>query len=187
MFCQPELEAMLEVGASSFPTLDLRRGVRVRGIDPTPTTWSSSRRRRARPVGRSRADGTTGPSPLRGGLRRHEQHRARPHRHRRDDLGSSYDWLIVDVVLDEPPGLDPINVQICDPARPTTVVSGGPGRRRWEFMRLPGERLDELNDETRAWELLEPWDVHPGNAGSNATPSTPSRPATPKQWRGAAC
>ena len=31
-------------------------------------------------------------------------------------------------------------------------------------MRLPHESLDELNDEARAWELLAPWDVHPGNA-----------------------
>jgi hypothetical protein len=31
-------------------------------------------------------------------------------------------------------------------------------------MRLPHETLDELNDEQRAWELLEPWDVHPLNA-----------------------
>ena len=80
------------------------------------------------------------------------------------DLGFFYDWLIVDVVLDEPRVFDPINVQICDPARPTTAVSGGPGRRRWEFMRLPDETLDELDDEARAWELLAPWDVHPGNA-----------------------
>ena len=80
------------------------------------------------------------------------------------DLGFFYDWLIVDVVLDEPRVFDPINLQVCDPARPTTAVSGGPGRRRWEFMRLPHEPLDELNDEKRAWELLEPWDVHPGNA-----------------------
>ena len=80
------------------------------------------------------------------------------------DLGFFYDWLIVDVVLDEPRVFDPINLQICDPVRPTTVVSGGPGRRRWEFMRLPHESLDELNDETRAWELLAPWDVDPGNA-----------------------
>ena len=80
------------------------------------------------------------------------------------DLGFFYDWLIVDVILDEPRVFDPINLQICDPARPTTVVSGGPGRRRWEFMRLPHESLDELHDEKRAWELLEPWDVHPGNA-----------------------
>ncbi len=80
------------------------------------------------------------------------------------DLGFFYDWLIVDVVLHEPRVFDPINVQICDPERPTTAVSGGPGRRRWEFMRLPHESLDELNDEKRAWELLAPWDVDPGNA-----------------------
>ena len=80
------------------------------------------------------------------------------------DLGFFYDWLIVDVILAEPRVFDPINLQICDPERPTTVVSGGPGRRRWEFMRLPHEPLDELNEELRAWELLAPWDVHPLNA-----------------------
>lgn len=80
------------------------------------------------------------------------------------DLGFFYDWLIVDVVLDEPRVYDPINLQICDPARPTTVVSGGPGRRRWEFMRLPHEQLDELNDERVAWQLLEPWEITPSNA-----------------------
>ena len=81
-----------------------------------------------------------------------------------NDLGFFYDWLIVDVLLDEPRVFDPINLQVCDPARPTTAVSGGPGRRRWEFMRLPHESLDELHEEERAWELLAPWDVHPGNA-----------------------
>jgi 2-polyprenyl-6-methoxyphenol hydroxylase-like FAD-dependent oxidoreductase len=80
------------------------------------------------------------------------------------DLGFFYDWLIVDVILAEPRVFDPINLQICDPSRPTTAVSGGPGRRRWEFMRLPHEQIDELNAEPRAWELLAPWDVHPGNA-----------------------
>lgn len=78
------------------------------------------------------------------------------------ELGFFHDWLIVDVVLHEERVFDPVNLQICDPARPTTVVSGGPRRRRWEFMRLAHERLDEL--ESRAWELLAPWDVHPGNA-----------------------
>ena len=78
------------------------------------------------------------------------------------ELGFFYDWLIVDVVLHDDRVFDPTNVQICDPARPTTVVSGGPGRRRWEFMRLDHETLDEL--ESRAWELLEPWDVRPDNA-----------------------
>ena len=80
------------------------------------------------------------------------------------DLGFFYDWLIVDVILDQPRAFDPINLQVCDPLRPTTAVSGGPGRRRWEFMRLPDEPLDLLDEEERAWELLAPWDVHPGNA-----------------------
>ena len=78
------------------------------------------------------------------------------------ELGFFYDWLIVDVILHDDRVFDPTNVQICDPARPTTVVSGGPGRRRWEFMRLDHENLDEL--ESRAWDLLEPWDVRPDNA-----------------------
>jgi 2-polyprenyl-6-methoxyphenol hydroxylase-like FAD-dependent oxidoreductase len=80
------------------------------------------------------------------------------------DLGFFYDWLILDVILAEPREFDPINLQICDPTRPTTAVSGGPGRRRWEFMRLPHESLEDMNEETRAWDLLAPWDVHPGNA-----------------------
>jgi len=53
------------------------------------------------------------------------------------DLGFFFDWLIVDLVPRERRVWAPINWQLCDPARPTTLVSGGPGRRRWEFIRLP--------------------------------------------------
>jgi 2-polyprenyl-6-methoxyphenol hydroxylase-like FAD-dependent oxidoreductase len=80
------------------------------------------------------------------------------------DLGFFFDWLIVDVVLNEPRVYDPENLQVCDPLRPTTVVSGGPGRRRWEFMCLPTEDPAAMGNEARAWELLEPWDVRPDNA-----------------------
>lgn len=81
------------------------------------------------------------------------------------DLGYFFDWLVVDVVVhDDAPRFDPPAWQLCDPARPTTLVPGGPGRRRWEFMRLPGETRDELDHAERAWELLAPWGVHPGNA-----------------------
>ena len=80
------------------------------------------------------------------------------------DLGFFFDWLIVDLILTEPRVFDPPAWQLCDPARPTTIVPGGPGRRRWEFLRLPDEDIKDLNRMERAWELLEPWDVHPGNA-----------------------
>ncbi|MBV9920416.1 MAG: bifunctional 3-(3-hydroxy-phenyl)propionate/3-hydroxycinnamic acid hydroxylase, partial [Pseudonocardia sp.] len=80
------------------------------------------------------------------------------------DLGFFFDWLIIDLVLHEDRVFDPPAWQLCDPKRPTTIVPGGPGRRRWEFMRLPDEDIKDLNRMERAWELLEPWDVHPGNA-----------------------
>jgi flavoprotein hydroxylase len=81
------------------------------------------------------------------------------------DLGFFYDWLIVDTLphdFDDVPW-SPMNWQLCDPARPTTIVSGGPRRRRWEFMRLPGESVGQLNTPEKAWELLEPWGRTPQN------------------------
>ncbi|MFN8040858.1 MAG: bifunctional 3-(3-hydroxy-phenyl)propionate/3-hydroxycinnamic acid hydroxylase [Acidimicrobiales bacterium] len=81
-----------------------------------------------------------------------------------EDHGFFFDWLVVDVALHEPRAFDPVNLQVCDPTRPTTIVSGGPGRRRWEFMCLPGESLDALDEVASAWEMLEPWDVTPDNA-----------------------
>ncbi|MEV6831358.1 bifunctional 3-(3-hydroxy-phenyl)propionate/3-hydroxycinnamic acid hydroxylase [Amycolatopsis sp. NPDC051102] len=80
------------------------------------------------------------------------------------DLGFSYEWLLCDVQLHEPREFVPTNVQICDPARPTTLVGSGPGRRRWEFMRLPGESPAELNKDETAWRLMAPFGVTPETA-----------------------
>ena len=73
-------------------------------------------------------------------------------------------WLIVDVRPAEPVRWSPLNIQVCDPARPTTAVSGGVGRRRFEFMRLPGDAADDFGSAATAWRLLEPWDLTPANA-----------------------
>ena len=83
---------------------------------------------------------------------------------RMTDLGFFFDWLIVDVLPPAEREWNPVNVQICDPARPTTAVSGGPGRRRWEFMRMPEETIADLNSEQMAWKLLEPWQLTPQNS-----------------------
>jgi 3-(3-hydroxy-phenyl)propionate hydroxylase len=75
---------------------------------------------------------------------------------------SSYDfdepWLVVDVKV--PPGArtPDVNMQVCNPARPTTCVLSGPGRHRWEFMLLPGEAPGALLDDGVIQELLAPWD-----------------------------
>jgi 2-polyprenyl-6-methoxyphenol hydroxylase-like FAD-dependent oxidoreductase len=168
MFCQPDFERVLDERAESLSSLDVRRGVRVTALDQhddhvvvrcAPLELEADRglvesdadvmSLRARYV--VGCDGAN--STIRDLLGVAV-----------DDRGFFYDWLIVDVILNEPRVFDPINLQICDPTRPTTAVSGGPGRRRWEFMRLPEERIEDLNQESRAWELLAPWDVHPGNA-----------------------
>ncbi|MCU1758438.1 bifunctional 3-(3-hydroxy-phenyl)propionate/3-hydroxycinnamic acid hydroxylase [Pseudomonas sp. 14P_8.1_Bac3] len=74
------------------------------------------------------------------------------------DLGFQEDWLVVD--LQPKPGVQldvPDIGQWCNPERPTTMVPGGPGYRRWEFMRLPHETLEELQDTHKVWSLLSRW------------------------------
>lgn len=81
-----------------------------------------------------------------------------------EDLGYFFDWLVVDVIPKPGITLTTLAKQIADPARPTTVVPAGPGRRRWEFMRLEGESVAELTQPERIWELLAPFGVDPGTA-----------------------
>lgn len=80
------------------------------------------------------------------------------------DVGFYYDWLVVDVKPDPALAFPHVAIQTCDTVRPATMVPGGPGRRRWEFMRLPTETIESLNQTDRAWELLEPFGVNPSNA-----------------------
>jgi len=80
------------------------------------------------------------------------------------DLGFLFTWLIVDTIPDVYPSYLTAHFQVCDPKRPTTVVPGGPGRRRWEWMLLPGEDPATFGAEENVWRLLEPWDIRPDNA-----------------------
>jgi 2-polyprenyl-6-methoxyphenol hydroxylase-like FAD-dependent oxidoreductase len=81
------------------------------------------------------------------------------------DLGFEFDWLIVDLLPHEPLDLDARAWQWCRPERPTTVIPGGsPYRQRFEFMRLPGETLEELNTAETAWRLVGEFGLTPDNA-----------------------
>ncbi|MCQ1948931.1 bifunctional 3-(3-hydroxy-phenyl)propionate/3-hydroxycinnamic acid hydroxylase [Arthrobacter sp. zg-Y859] len=79
------------------------------------------------------------------------------------DLDFSSDWLVMDLQMAEREWT-PENGQICDPLRPTSVVSGGPGRRRFEFMLMPGEDAAAFASTENAWELVAPWEVTPEKA-----------------------
>ncbi|MFD0020699.1 bifunctional 3-(3-hydroxy-phenyl)propionate/3-hydroxycinnamic acid hydroxylase [Streptomyces sp. NPDC058382] len=154
-FSQPQLEAVLSRAAEELPTVSIRRGREVVGIEPreehvrlTTSGAAGPGEVRARYV--IGADGAN--SFVRSGMATTVT-----------DLGFFYDWLIVDTLPQEETTWSPMNWQLCDPERPTTIVSGGPGRRRWEFLRLPHESVDELNTLDTAWRLLEPWGRTPDN------------------------
>ncbi|MER6694948.1 bifunctional 3-(3-hydroxy-phenyl)propionate/3-hydroxycinnamic acid hydroxylase [Streptomyces minutiscleroticus] len=80
------------------------------------------------------------------------------------DFAFFNDWLTCDVVLHDEREHVPNNLQVCDPARPRTAVSAGPGHRRWEFMRLEHESAEEFGTEENVWKLLSLFDIAPGNA-----------------------
>ncbi len=70
-------------------------------------------------------------------------------------------WLVVDTRTQPASHMPQVNLQICDPARPTTCVLGGPGRHRWEFMLLPGEAPEAMLDTGVIEGLLASWDCGP--------------------------
>jgi resorcinol 4-hydroxylase (NADPH) len=167
MFSQPELEAILDSSVRSLPTVTVYQGWAVEHVEQTQdavqlqvrkqTVTSSGELEPGQEHLSVRSRYVIGADGANSLLRQHM-------RTSLTDLGFLFDWLVVDIIPHEPRTWDPPNVQVCDPARPTTVVSGGKGRRRWEFMRLPGERVEDLNRAETAWELLAPWDITPENA-----------------------
>ena len=82
-----------------------------------------------------------------------------------EDRGFEADWLVIDVLLRNDISIEQLKIpaagQYCNPIRPATIVPAGvrDGKmfRRWEFMRLPGESIEEMESEAKVWKLLEPW------------------------------
>jgi len=103
------------------------------------------------------------------------------------DKGYFFDWLILDMVPQSEYTCSPNQWQLCDPKRPTTIVPGGPGRRRWEFMVLPEESSDAMAKPARAWELLEPWGLTPDNAELERSAVYRFQARWAEQWRVGRC
>ncbi|MFF8499483.1 bifunctional 3-(3-hydroxy-phenyl)propionate/3-hydroxycinnamic acid hydroxylase [Streptomyces anulatus] len=99
------------------------------------------------------------------------------------DSGFALDWLACDVVPHRPEDFPPSNLQIADPARPRVAVSCGPGRRRWEFMRMPGEDRAEFGTEKNAWRLLSMFSARPDNATLTRHATYTFRARNAEHWR----
>jgi 3-(3-hydroxy-phenyl)propionate hydroxylase len=73
------------------------------------------------------------------------------------DYGFDEPWLVIDTLMPDEGKLLPYGLQLCDPKRPVTVMPMSPGRRRWEFMLLPGETAEAMLADGVAERLLAPW------------------------------
>uniref|UniRef100_A0AAU2VZB4 Bifunctional 3-(3-hydroxy-phenyl)propionate/3-hydroxycinnamic acid hydroxylase n=1 Tax=Streptomyces sp. NBC_00008 TaxID=2903610 RepID=A0AAU2VZB4_9ACTN len=148
-FSQPDLEAVLAKAAEELPTVTVARGCEVTDLQEAEGLVHLTTSGPCGP-GEIRARYVIGADGANSFVRSRMTTTV-------TDLGFFYDWLIIDTQPHEQGTWSPMNWQLCDPARPTTIVSGGPGRRRWEFLRLPHESVEELNTLETAWKLLEPW------------------------------
>jgi 2-polyprenyl-6-methoxyphenol hydroxylase-like FAD-dependent oxidoreductase len=176
MFSQPALEGVLAERLRSLASVSVERGIEVLSLDETGDGAKLGARgsdgERVEVTARF-AVGCDGANSL---VR--EAIGAGWH-----DLGFRFDWLVVDLLPQQTREWDPPNWQLCDPARPTTLVSGGPGRRRFEFMRLPDESREWLEQEDTAWRLLAPWDLTPANAKLERHAVYTFRAAWAERWR----
>jgi len=159
-FAQPDLERELDARARQQRSVTLRRGMTAVTVDQdadgvtlttTPMTGAEPQPETVRARYLVGCDGANSTIRTLLGLPV-------------TDLGFFFDWLILDMIPNEPMTFDPPAWQLCDPNRPTTIVPGGPGRRRWEFLALPGEDANDLNKVETAWEFLKPWGLTPDNA-----------------------
>jgi 3-(3-hydroxy-phenyl)propionate hydroxylase len=86
---------------------------------------------------------------------------------RQEDLGLHQPWLVVDMIVDplsaRVRGLAGHTIQLCDPARPMTLVNVAGGRRRWEIMLMPGDELETMTAPEHIWPLLARW-IGPNDA-----------------------
>lgn len=151
MIHQPSVERVLRDRLADYPGVELRSGWQFEGFSENADsitamfdTADGARTLRSRwLVG---ADGARSPVRCAAGITF-------------DDLNFDEPWLVVDAIVHDFSRLPQVNLQICDPERPTTCVLMGNGRHRWEFMVKPGETAEQVLDDDFVAQLLEPWNV----------------------------
>ncbi len=146
MFNQPELERALRERLAGEPTARLMVGTLFEGFESETVALCRQGEEPFRIEARYILGCDGASSPVRKALGIELE-----------DFGFDEPWLVIDAIEHDVSGLPDINLQICDPARPTTCVLMGPGRRRWEFMIRPGEDPADFLTDARIAELLKPW------------------------------
>jgi 3-(3-hydroxy-phenyl)propionate hydroxylase len=135
-FHQPLLEQVLREGAGRFPHVEVHLGREIADVAELDARY------------------VIGCDGARSLVRRAIGGRQR-------DLGLHQPWLVVDLLCDPSSrrvkALPDYTIQLCDPARPMTVVNVGGARRRWEIMLMPGDDPARLTDPDVLWPMLARW------------------------------
>jgi len=135
-FHQPALEEILREGVTRFPNVKVHLGREISDVSELDARFI---------VG---CDGARSLVRRAIGSRQH-------------DLGLHQPWLVVDLFCkpDSPRvmALPKYTVQLCDPARPMTVVNVGRERRRWEIMLMPGDDPARLTEPDIFWPMMKRW------------------------------
>ncbi len=135
-FHQPQLEAILRHGLARFPNVTVHLGREISDADELDARY------------------VVGCDGARSLVRRAIGSRQR-------DLGLHQPWLVVDLLCDpDSPrvrALPDYTIQLCDPARPMTIVQVGGRRRRWEIMLMPGDDTARLTDPEVFWPMIARW------------------------------
>jgi 2-polyprenyl-6-methoxyphenol hydroxylase-like FAD-dependent oxidoreductase len=185
MFSQPQLEEILDRTAKAVPSVDVHQGWEVAELSDTGADVRLSVRRGDGEEGRWSARGPERELRARYAIGcdgANSLVRARMGTGV-EDLGFAFDWLIADTIPRDADLLAGVNLQRCDPARPTTLVSGGPGRRRWEWMLLPGEKAERVEDPAFVWRLLADSGVGPADVALERHTVYTFRARWVERWR----
>ena len=167
-FYQPELETVLRKGVSRYRPIDVRLRCEVFALDER----SDHVRIRYEELASGKLDEVSaryvvGCDGARSTVRRFMG--AALH-----DLRSHERWIVLDMILDQPPSGVPEAadesgrvvdaIQYCDPTRPTTFVPMPGQRHRWEFMLMPHDDPATITRPERIYELLKPWRIDPSRS-----------------------
>ncbi|ACM40075.1 MULTISPECIES: bifunctional 3-(3-hydroxy-phenyl)propionate/3-hydroxycinnamic acid hydroxylase [Rhizobium/Agrobacterium group] len=151
-FHQPALETVLREGLNRFPQAKVLSGCEVvsleQGEDGVVAQYRTRKTGETASIkGRYLVGCDGGRSPVRGMISS-----------QLEDLGSHERWIVVDLLMNrDVDGLTDGTVQFCNPVRPTTFMRCVKNRRRWEFMVMPGDDLEQLLTPEGIWGLLSPW------------------------------
>lgn len=88
-----------------------------------------------------------------------------------EDLQCDEPWLVCDLMLDGQEEFDRSGLQICDPARPTTLIPCEGNHIRWEFMLNADDEFSSMETESVVRGLMAPhlWRLSPYLTRSDGT------------------